>query len=199
MCDTNEAETDLFVSAKTTAAIPVRHPALRDALIQASLDPQVRFIDYVASARVASVQVTLDAVIVNHEDGSYFLDVIPARRVRDIEHEGLVLIALSELQLKPLVLTAEEIRREPRRANANLVWSHNDVNVPIGLRMRVLQALLDEGPMPLGQLLKSVAGERDPAPAVMALACANLVHLDLRAQPLSPTTLVRCNSQADDA
>lgn len=109
------------------------------------------------------------------------------------------LIALSELQLKPLVLTAEEIRREPRRANANLVWSYNDVTVPIGLRMRILQALLDEGPMPFGQLLKSVAGERDPAPAVMALASANLVHLDLLAQPLSPTTLVRCSPQADNA
>jgi hypothetical protein len=201
MCDAKEAQglPALFVSAKTTTAVPVRHPTLRDALIQASLDPRVRSIDYVGSARVASVQVTLDAVIVHHEDGRYVLDVVPARRMRDIEDEGLVLIALGELKLKPLVLTAEEIRREPRRANANLVWSHNDVTVPIGLRMRILQVLLDEGPMPLGQLLKSVAGESDLAAAVMALACANLVCLDLLAQPLSPTTLVRCCAQADRA
>jgi hypothetical protein len=199
MCDTKEAEDlpVLFVSAKTTTAIPVRHPGLREALIQLSLDPQVRSIEYVASVRVASAQVTIDAVVIQHDDGRYVLDVVPARAVRDIEDEGLVQIALGELELKPLVLTAEEIRREPRRTNANLIWSHNDVTVPIGLRMRILQILLDEGPMPLGQLLKSLAGESDPAAAVMALACANLVHLDLCDQPLSPTTLVRYCVQAD--
>lgn len=201
MCDTDEAEQQpkLFVSAKTATAIPVRHAALRDALIQASLDPQVRSIDYIASAELASTQVALDAVILNIENDTFVLDVVPARRLRDIEDEGLVLIALDKLQLKALVLTAEDIRREPRRANANLVWSHNDVTVPIGLRLRILQALLDAGPMPLGQLLKSLSDERDPAPAVMALACANLVHLDLFAQPLSPTTLVRCNTQVDNS
>lgn len=156
MYDTKEAEglTALFVWIKTTTAIPVRHPALRDALVQASLDPRVRSIDYVASARVALAQVTIDAVVVNYEDGPYFLDVVPARRMRDLEDEGLMLIALSGLQLKPLVLTAEDIRREPRRANANLVWSYCDVTIPIGLRIRIMQVLLDEGPMPLGQLLK---------------------------------------------
>jgi hypothetical protein len=202
MCDTKEVRglDVVFVSVKTRAAVPVRHPALYDALIQASLDPRVKSIEYVPSARVASVRVMLDAVIlVLYDDDRYILDVVPARPTRDIEDEGLVLIALGELKLKPLVLTAEEIQREPRRANANLVWSHKNVAVQIGLRMRIMQVLLDEGPMPLGQLLKSVPGESDPAAAVMALACANLVHLDLHGQPLSPTTLVRCCAQADHA
>jgi hypothetical protein len=52
--------------------------------------------------------------------------------------------------------------------------------------------LLDEGPMPLGELLKSIRSERDPAPAVMALACADLLYLDLGSQPLRPATIVRC-------
>lgn len=201
MCDADEAEqqTNVFVSAKTKIGIPVRHAALRDALIQASLDPKVRSIDYIASAEVPSSQVALDAVIVNIENDAYVLDVVPARRLRGIEDEGLVLIALDELQLKPLVLTAEDILREPRRANANLVWSHNDVTVPVGLRLRILEILLDAGPIPLGQLLKSLADEQDPAPAVMALACANLVQLDLFSQPLSPTTLVKCNTQVGNS
>ena len=200
MCDKKEVSglQDFFVSAKTVIAIPVRHPSLRDALILASLDPRVQFIDYIGSACVASAQVTIDAVIVQREDCRYVLDVVPARCTRDIEDEGLVLIALGELKLNTLVLTAEEIQREPRRANANLVWRHNEVTVPIGLRMRILQVLLDEGEMPLGQLLKSVAGENDPAAAVLALACANLVQLDLLAQPLSPTTLVRYGCNRDD-
>jgi hypothetical protein len=193
MCDIKKAHDvpTVFVSAKTRTPVPVGHPALRDALIQATLDPIVQSIDYIASARVASAEVPLDAVIVEREDGRYALDVIPARCVQDIDDEGLMLIALGELELRPLVLTAEEIRREPRRGNANLIWSYNNLTVPIALRMRILQTLLDEGPIQLGQLLKSVGGEGDPAAAVMALACANLVCLDLIAEPLSPTTLVK--------
>jgi hypothetical protein len=189
-----QGRADLFVSAKTATAIPARHPALRDALIRASLDPQVRSISYVASACVASEQVELDAVVVQRDDGRFLLDVVPARRVRDLEEEGLALIALARLGLKPLTLTAEEIRREPRYANSRLVWSYTGISVPLGLRMRVLQILLDDGPMPLGQLLKSIRSERDPTPAVMALACADLLTLDLVSQPLGPGTIARSRS-----
>jgi len=185
---------DLFVSAKTATAIPARHPALRDALIQASLDPQVRSISYVASACVASEPVELDAVVVQRDDGRFLLDVVPARRIRDLEEEGLALIALARLGLKVLTLTAEEIRREPRYANSRLVWSYSGIAVPLGLRMRILQVLIDDGPMPLGQLLKSIRSDRDPTPAVMALACADLLTLDLVSQPLGPGTIARSRS-----
>jgi hypothetical protein len=182
---------DLFLSAKTATAIPARHPALRDALIQASLDLEVRSIAYVASTSVASEQVELDAVVVQRDEGRFLLDVVPARRIRDVEKKGLAQIALTELGLKRIILTAEEIRREPRYTNARFIWSYREIPVPVGLRMRILQTLLDEGPMPLGELLKSIRSERDPAPAVMALACADLLYLDLVSQPLSPTTIVR--------
>ncbi|KRQ14678.1 hypothetical protein [Bradyrhizobium manausense] len=184
----------LFVSAKTATPIPARHPALRDALVQASLDPKVRSIAYLASANVASEQVELDAVIVQREDGPFLLDVIPARKIRDLEQEGLALIALSRLGLAPLTLTVEEIRLEPRFTNARLVWSYRGAHVPIGLRLSILQTLLDEGPMPLGELLKSIRSDRDPAPAVMALACVDLIILDLVSHPLGPCTMVRSRS-----
>jgi hypothetical protein len=184
---------DLFVSAKTATAIPARHPALRDALIQASLDLEVRSIAYVASSTsVGSEQVELNAVVVQRDEGRFLLDVVPARRIRDVEEKGLAQIALTELGLKRIILTAEEIRREPRYTNAHFVWSYREIPVPVGLRMRILQMLLDEGPMPLGELLKSIRSERDPAPAVMALACADLLYLDLVSQPLRPATIVRC-------
>jgi hypothetical protein len=43
----------LFISAKTRTAIPTRCSLLRDALIQATLDPAVRSIEFVPSARSA--------------------------------------------------------------------------------------------------------------------------------------------------
>jgi hypothetical protein len=87
---------DPFVSAKTATA-PVRHPALRDALIIASLDPQLRSIAYLAS--VASEQVERDAVIIQRDDGRFLLDVVPARRIRNVDEKGLGQIELTELGL----------------------------------------------------------------------------------------------------
>ncbi len=109
-----------------------------------------------------------------------------------------MLIALGDLKVEPLVLTAEEPGREPRRSNANLVWAYSGVTVPVGLRLRVPQILLDEGPMTLGQLLKSVACEGDAAAAV-TLASANLACLDLLSQPLDLTKPVRCCDPAERA
>jgi hypothetical protein len=55
----------------------------------------------------------------------------------------------------------------------------------------VLQVLLDEGPMTLARLLSSIRSERDPSPAIMAMACSSLIELDLVSQPLNPMTVVR--------
>ncbi len=181
---------DLFVSAKTATAIPARHPALREGLIQASLDPQVRSISFIASALVASEQVDLGAVVLERDDGRYLLDVVPARPIRDLEEDGLALTWIATLGLRTLTVTADDLRREPRYANARLVWSHNGVFVPIGLRMRILQVLIDDGPMAFGRLLAGVRSDRDPTPAVLALACADLLELDLLSGPLGPTTMV---------
>jgi len=157
-------------------------------------DAQVRSIGYVASAVIASRPIELDAVVVTRDDGRFVLDVVPCRRARNVEEERLTSIALAELGLAPIVLTEREIRREPRYANARLVWSYRHIPVSVGLRMCILQLLLDDGPMPLGEVLKSVRSDRDPTPAVMALACADLLVLDLVSQPLGPATIARSRS-----
>ncbi|WP_245331669.1 hypothetical protein [Bradyrhizobium sp. NAS80.1] len=128
---------DLFLSSKTATPIPLRHPASHDALIQASLDPQVRSIVSIPSA---------NAIVLQRDDGSFLLDVVPARRIRTSEEQQLAQIALADLGLKPIALTAEEIRREPRCSNARLVWSYSESPVSVGLRLRILLTLLDEGP-----------------------------------------------------
>jgi len=51
-------DTQLFISSKTATAIPTRCSLVRDALIQATLDPMVRAIEFVASARVRAETVT---------------------------------------------------------------------------------------------------------------------------------------------
>jgi hypothetical protein len=66
--------------------------------------------------------------------------------------------------------------------------------VGIEMRLRILTALRDDGPMTLGCLLKQLRGPRDPGAAVLALACSDLLELDLDTGPLGPATVVRCRS-----
>ncbi|WLA64917.1 hypothetical protein [Bradyrhizobium diazoefficiens] len=188
---------DVFVSAKAPLPIPARHPAVREALVQASFDPQVRSIAHLPSAHVSSAPleaVDIDAVVLARDDGRFHLDVVPARQVRDIDDEGLVLIALRELDLAPLVVTAEDLKREPRRSNCGIVWSYHGRFVPVGLRIRILQTLRDDGPMELVRLLENLRSDGDPTPSVLSLACDDLLELDLISQPLGPATIARARS-----
>lgn len=185
---------DLFTSAKAACAIRARHPALHEALVQATLDPSVRSIGYQEKATVGAADVTVDAVILQQDDGRYLLDVVPARRLRDLEQEGLVRLALRELGLQVKTVTMEDLRAQPRRGNAAFVWTYHNRTVPVGIRMRVLQVLRDDGPMELGRLLEGLRADRDPAPAVMSLACDDLIELDLASQRLGPGSMVRART-----
>lgn len=120
-----------------------------------------------------------------------YLDVVAGRPLRDADGEGLVLIALEQLDLAPITLTAADIAREPRFANSRRVWCHRMHPVGIRMRMRVLQILADNGPMALSRLLSAVRNHRDPNPAVMAMACSDLIELDLISRPLGPATVAR--------
>jgi hypothetical protein len=184
---------DFFVSAKTATPIPARHQALREALVRASLDPAVRSISYLAAAHVASAPVELDAVTLIRDDGRFYLDVVPARRVRAVD-ENLFRIAMRERGLDPLVVTSDDLEAEPRRSNADLVWSYNGRFVPLDLRLGILQVLMDDGPLPLGRLLQRIRSDREPVAAIMSLACSDLLKIDLTSGPVGPATMVRSRS-----
>ncbi|WP_407180410.1 DNA-directed RNA polymerase subunit omega [Bradyrhizobium sp. STM 3562] len=187
---------DLFTSAKTPAPVPARHPALSEALIQASLDPAVRSILHVPTAPAGTAQVDVDVIILGKDDGRYALDVVAARRIRDIDEEGLVQIALRELGLQQLVVTAEDLKQEPRRSNCRQVWAYRNWQVALPLRLRILKALADDGPIELDRLLEMIRSDRDPLMAIFALACADLLELDLTSGQIGPMTMVRSRVRA---
>ena len=181
----------LFISAKTKTAIPTSCVLVRDALVQATLDPAVRAIGRRAQAGCVSAPVDVPAIIIVRDDGRFYLDVdeVPhapdwAKTTAVLENEGF----------RPLVLTATDINREPHLTNARLVWNCRMNPVGITVRMSVLQVLADDGPMTLSQLLSSIQSDRDPSPAVMAMACSDLIELDLMSVPLGPKTIVRARA-----
>jgi hypothetical protein len=183
----------IFTSTAPPCVIRARHPALREALVEATLDSSVRSIGYEARAVVGSAGVAIETVILQQDDARFFLDGIPARPLRDLE-EGLVRPELREHRLQRRTMTKEDLRLQPRRGNAAFVWTHRGRPVPVGIRVRVLQALRDDGPMELGRLLEGLLVEQDPAPAVLAMACADLLELDLLSAPLGPDNLVRAGT-----
>jgi hypothetical protein len=179
-----------FASAKCHAAIPRAEGLVRDALVQATLDPSVRAIDYRPTAVLSSATVVpLDAIILERDDGAFHLDIVAARPLRTIEDEGLFLIALEQLGLSSLVLSSAEIMRQPRFSSSRAVWRCRNHPVPFAFRLRVLE-LLDAGPVSLGRLLKRLGAEADGGAAVLAMACANQVALDLSEATLGPDTQV---------
>lgn len=183
---------DQFSSAKCgRAAIPVRHPLQRDALVLASLDPKVRSIEYLPTAHSANASTDVDAIVLDRGDSRYHLDVIEARPRRSIARHIIVADALLEQGLLPWTMSEAEILSEPRWSNARTVWAHAGHLVPVGVRLQVVSVLADEGGMMLGDVLSRLRSERDPAPAVMALACMGLLEIDLVAGPLGPRTMTR--------
>ena len=180
-----------FIGAKSCNPIPIRHDLVHEALVQTSLDPATRAIEHIPTASFSGTTFEIDAIVLTRDDGRFALDVADARPLRDIDDEGLVLLALRDLGLRLLSLTASQIRSEPRFTNSRLVWACRNARVGVGLRVRILQTLQDEGAMRLGHLLAAIVSPVDPAPAVMALACADLLEIDLMHEPLGPATTVR--------
>jgi len=152
---------------------------------------QIRLATSGTTACLAIDEIDLRAVVVQRVDGRFFLDVVEARPIRDLEHEGLSLIALGKLGLRPWVISGESLRREPRYSNALFVWLYNGHRVPPEQRKRILRVLTDKEPIELGQLEQTVRSGRDPFPSIMALVCADIVKLDLVSRPIGRGTIVR--------
>lgn len=184
---------EFFISAKTRCAIPlVGCDFFEDVLVQASLDPFVRAIDFVPPAHLQAAPVGAGDIVVDRDDGRFRLDFVPARRIHSV---GAGPSVTDGKELPSITLTADEIRRQPRFANARAVWAFRHHQVGLPLRMQILQTVDEEGPIRFGHLLAAVRSDHDPAPAVLSLVCSDLLEMDLVSRPLGPATMLRGRSR----
>jgi hypothetical protein len=183
--------TPVVTGAKCAVAIPVPGPVLRDAVLQAHLDPAVRQIDYLPHARLSGQQVALNAILLIRDDARYILSIAEVGRARDLDDGEVRLITFEEQGLRLLELTPEEIRQEPRLSNVREVWKHSRTHVHLKDRLQIMAVLADEGSLSLGELERRVSHTMDFATSVCALACADIVELELTQRPLGPRTVVR--------
>src|SRR5665647_2442986 len=129
---------NVFIAAKARVAVPWTHDLVRCALIQASLDPAVRTIDFIPTVAAYGKIIELDAIVFRSDAGRQMLDIPELRRLRDIDDEGLALLASDQLRLSMLTLNAADLRREPKASNSSLVWRCRHTPVRAQDRVRVL-------------------------------------------------------------
>jgi hypothetical protein len=177
----------VFRSAKCRRPIPFVLPLLRDRLVQLSLDRSVEALDYVEAPAVAPIAIAVRLVVAYRSEGGFVQDLGPRER----KNERSMLHRLAAAQALAVdVVDPREVVAEPRLSAARAVWSTRGRRVDIGMRVALLGALAEEGPMRLDELCRLVPGPSDPITAIASLACEAALHLDL-AGGFGPDTRVR--------
>lgn len=178
-----------FTGPKCNVAIPVKDGLLLDALQQASLSPSVRSIGYRTGPQLECPPVSLAGVVLHREDGLYLLRV-GAQPQRRSEESARLEHVMRRHGLRLLERDAADVHREPFFSNVRAVWSHSGRTVPLLVRLKIGLALEEHGPQALGELEERTRLAGDLVGAVCALACENLLRLDIGTARLGPSTLV---------
>ncbi|WP_028133523.1 hypothetical protein [Bradyrhizobium japonicum] len=181
----------LFASFKTSRAIPCARPLRRDFMIQSTFDAGVRAIEYHPMVVLDDHVIRTDAVLVDRDDGRYVVDFVDARPPGDPEAAGLLQLGFEQDSSGILSVTTADVGREPLLSAAREVWRHSTIAVSAGDRAQVLEALEQEGPIPLRAFAGLVATRRYPIEVVYALACEGSVGIDLTCG-LDARAIVRC-------
>jgi hypothetical protein len=186
-----------FIAAKTSGRrIPVRSAIALRALVQASLDPAVVEIDFIESAKVRGIEVPVRSIVLVRADGPWLLDLVDARPPLDIDQAGLHLLAIESLGIPTLTQTHADLDKRPRASNCDLVWACRRRKVAPDDRILILRRLEESAAFPLIEVA-SVVRTGDGVATVFALACENLVELDLVSAPVGPSTAVALRKRRD--
>ncbi|MET1047114.1 MAG: hypothetical protein ABWX70_10515 [Hyphomicrobium sp.] len=173
----------LFLTPKSSVAIPVRDELTHDALCQAALDPAVTSIEFTRSVTVGNQPHRLDGIVLVRDNSREMLD-IERGDIRSLDAVGLRLLAAEKLGASPLTLNEGSILREPRCSNARTVWEHHRRPVSLESRIYIADLLDEEGAMSIRDI--GIRFRED----IFALACGTLLDIELHAGPLD-AVLVR--------
>jgi hypothetical protein len=110
-----------------TAKIPKRSPNFRRLVIWLWLDPETTWLEYVESLPLpgANVNATVEMLVVDCDQGRVAFDIVDERLARDIDDEGLALLALERHEIRLTEVDSETINEDPRVGNSLLIWRHH--------------------------------------------------------------------------
>lgn len=179
----------IFVSAKSANTIPVKSALHCSALCQCALDPAVTRIEYFACVKLGAVAYPLNVIAIIREGRRLVLEIGDDIKTRDLDQEGLYLLALKKLSARPHAISKREILREPYHSNCRLVWSYRNRNASPAARDKILRLIDDAGPLSIKEICRELGS--DLSADVYALACQSALYLDLTDSPLAGATIVR--------
>eukprot|EP01037_Dinobryon_pediforme_P017818 gene17818-18045_t len=182
---------NLFNCIKCNALIKINFKLDYKFLIQAALNPDIIRISPappILLTSLGSVYTGLTALL-THRNGSKTGILIDNENAFAALFEDDARAASAKLSFALRVLMPGNIKTEPLFSNCQLVWRYRNKFVPAGDQVRVLHLLREEGETPLLETSYVTAGSRDGIGAVLALACRDLVEIDLAERPLGPDTI----------
>ncbi|APG12029.1 hypothetical protein BKD09_27200 [Bradyrhizobium japonicum] len=144
-----------------------------------TLDPAVRSLSFVASLALAGEDIDIHMLVAEHDDGLVAYDIVDERDDRDIDTEGLLLIALDQHHITLRAMDAVSICAQPFARHCERVWEYRSFDVDHSLRARIQRALKRER-LSLRELGRTV-GEPNIMPIVCKLICERILCCDLSA------------------
>lgn len=145
--------------------------------VQLLLDPGVRSLRFVASLPLAGEDVDVRMLVAEHDDGLVAYDIVDERDDRDIDTEGLLLIALDQHHITLRAIDALLICAQPLARHCERIWEHHALNVGRYLRARIERVL--EGERLSARELGHAVGEQNIVPIVCNLICKRVLYCDL--------------------
>ena len=130
--------------------------------VQLALDPGVRSLSFVGSLPLAGEDIDVRMLVAEHDDGCIAYDIVDERDDRDIDTEGLLLIALDQHGVTLRATDSLSISAQPFARNCERIWEYRVLDVNHRLRARIERALGRErlSVRELGRSAGSTSGAR---------------------------------------
>jgi hypothetical protein len=173
-----------FASPKVHGVILYTEELIADALIQTTLESNVRALKYASIFEMPGEPPMRDLILVRRREGLFEL------RIRGIGDGSLRRPAeRRNSKLHTWTLTEEEIMMSPKRQNARNIYNSRGVRVSVHLRMSILDAVGHRSAS-IGNLTDRFASFENADQAILYLAWVGALRLHENGCQIGPSTVV---------
>jgi hypothetical protein len=145
--------------------------------LQLSLDPAVRSFEYLKCLHVEDCSIPVAMLVAHRGERIVAFDIIDERPVRDLDAEGLLLIALQRNGIDLEEIDGAAINAGPRARNCLRIWNCRG-RADEAARVSIESALRENGSLSIAAL-GPPTGLRDPMSAVCALVFDGAIEVNL--------------------
>jgi hypothetical protein len=164
-------------SPKASSDVPAGTANFNRLALQLSLDPAVQAFEYLESLWTQDCSVRIEMLVARRGGRRVAFDIVDERPIRDLDAEGLLLIALQKHDIDLVEIDAAGINAGPTAENCIRIWNAR-YRVEEGVRARIEAALEENGTLSIGALGVLVRLP-DPIPVVLALIRDGVLEVDL--------------------